>query len=69
MEPDSGGNFAGINQVTQYHQAYKDALVILRSWDDEDEASLLRLFAIFSARIKPLVDSVDPGWHNCGALG
>ena len=59
----------GISQVSEYHQAYKNALEILRVWDDEDEPSLLRQFAIFAARIKPLVDATDPGWNNCGALG
>ncbi|UVM48542.1 TIGR02391 family protein [Pseudomonas sp. B21-015] len=59
----------GISQLNEYHQAYKSALEILQNWDEEDEPSLLRRFEFFANRIKPLVDTTDPGWDNCRALG
>lgn len=59
----------GISQLNEYHQAYKSALEILQNWDEEDEPSLLRRFELFARQIKPLVDTTDPGWNNCRALG
>lgn len=60
---------SGIRELREYHQAYKAALGILYSWDDEDAPVLLGMFQRFVELVKPLVDAVDPEWSNCRALG
>jgi len=60
---------SGIRELRDYHQVYKAALDILYAWDDEDAPALLRKFEHFAGLAKPLVDSTDPEWNNCRALG
>lgn len=59
----------GIRELSEYHQAYKEALEIYRQWEELDDPQLLSLFNSFETKVRPLVERVDPGWNHCGGLG
>lgn len=59
----------GIRELSEYQQAYKDAMALYRQWDELEATQLLQLFIVFEKRIKPLVEKIDPRWVHCGNLG
>lgn len=60
---------AGLNHLSEYNSAYKDALSIYRQWDEADAAVLLGMFTRFEAKVSALMRQVDPHWRNAGSLG